>query len=130
MDYFRIYYSDHTTFSGTPEDAPRKTVQGIIIPPVMPDTPDAFYRHRLVRECNLYVFDDAVGGWFGIPACRDRDGEGHNSCQYDDLMRHIRENGCGIGGVRAVLEGLWIHRPTYLDIIHKAQRDHDMPERD
>ena len=125
-----IYYGDRSIYRGRPEDAPNQNVQGIIIPPIKPTTADAFYRHRLISECDLYVYDDAAGGWLGIEACREKTKEGKCRCQFHDLMRHIRANGCGVGGVRAVLEGLGIERDLYLDIIHKAQRDHDMPERD
>ncbi len=110
---FRIYYGDGTTFSGQPEDAPTDNVVCIIIPPAKPDTPTEFYRHRMLREADMYIYSDPVGGWITCD-------------KYEDLKRHLKLSGLGKGGIRAVIDGLWINRDVYVDIIHKAQRDHDM----
>ena len=114
---FRIYYGDGTTFSGRPEDAPTENVQCIVIPPIKPTTATEYHRHRLVREHDMYIYTDEIGCWIGVT-------------KYEDLKRHLKQSGCGPGGVRAVLDGMWINRDRYLEICHQAQRDHGMPERD
>lgn len=113
MAEWTIYYGDGTTFSGEPEDAPTENVVCIVIPPVKPDTKTEFYRHRMIRDADMYVYSDAVGTWFPCD-------------KYEDLKRHLKLSGCGGGGVRAVIDGMWINRDTFLAVIHQAQRDHGM----
>ncbi len=117
MAYFRIYYGDGTTFEGEPEDAPTECIVCIVTPPIKVTSKSEYHRHRLVREADMYVYSDVVGGWFPCD-------------KYEDLKRHLKLSGMGKGGIRAVIDGMWINRERYLEICHQAQRDHNMPERD
>ncbi len=113
---FMIYYGDGTTFEGKPEDAPTENVQCIVIAPAHPTTEKAFYRHRILSEADMYVYSDPIGGWF---ACD----------KYEDLKRHLKQSGLGKGGIRAVLDGMWVNKKVYDEIILKAEREFGMTRR-
>jgi hypothetical protein len=100
---FRIYYGDGSTFEGRPEDAPVQNVQFISW-----DDPTRGINAtgRFVLEAwDLYIYSDNVEGWIGTN-------------KYADLVRHVQD-----GGVRAVLEGKWIKRETFVELREKAYND-------
>ncbi len=105
---FRVYYGDGTVFEGDrPEDAPTQNVQAI----AWDDTrKEGLGIGRVVLEqYDLYIYSDHVGDW-------------HGTNKYYDLLQHL-EQGCGPGGVRAVLTGRWISYDKYKEIITKAKTD-------
>lgn len=112
---FKIYYSDGTTFEGEPEDAPTDGVQCIVIPPPKPDTETEYYRHRIIAEADMYVYSDQIG-WFPVN-------------KYEDLKRHLKRQGLGKGGIRAVIDGEWINKDAYDAIILGAEREYGMTRR-
>lgn len=102
-----IYYGDGTTFSGRPEDAPPENVQAIAWND--PDKGAGDLGRVVLFEWDIYIFSDHVGSW-------------HGTNKYADLLQHLRR-GCGPGSVRAVLQGAWIDRKTYVEIRRKAETD-------
>ncbi len=108
---FRIYYGDGTTFEGRPEDAPTRNVQAVVYEDEDKGLGDC---GRVILESwDIYIYSDPIGGW-------------HGTNKYVDLLMHL-ERGCGPGGVRAVILGLWIPREEYKQIIHRAKTDPGFP---
>jgi len=106
MSNFRIYYGDGTTFEGQAEDAPADNVQAIVW-----NDPNRGSHHvgRIVlHEYDLYIYSDPIG-W-------------HGTDKYFDLIQHLQQ-GCGVGGVRAVLTGRWIPWNKYQLIVTQATSD-------
>ncbi len=104
---FRIYYGDGSTFDGTPEQAPVKIVTAIAWDD--PDKGTATLGRVVLREWDIYIYSDPVGAW-------------HGTNKYADLMNHLAL-GCGVGGVRAVLPGLWVNRTWYFETLERAKTD-------
>ena len=108
---WRIYYGDETVFEGQPEDAPVHNVQAIAY---VDDDPRDINVGRVVLESwDFYLYSDHVGGW-------------HGTNKFTDILMHL-ERGCGPGGVRAVLRGLWIERAKFLKIVNRAKTDAGLP---
>ncbi len=108
---FRIFYIDGSTFDGRPEDAPA-------LLPVLciiwndPDKSNQGIGRPIVKEWDIYIYSDGVGGW-------------HGTNKYGDLMNHLKQQGCGPGGVRRVLDGLWMNTEVYKNILAIAAKDPD-----
>ncbi len=103
----RIYYGDGSIYEGPPEGAPPNNVQAIAW---NDPTRGAEELGRVVlSEWDIYIYSDRVGGW-------------HGTNKYADLLQHLGY-GCGIGGVRAVLQGAWIARETFQAILDRAKTD-------
>jgi hypothetical protein len=107
---FRIYYIDGSTYDGRPENAPRLPVVAICWNDA--DTSNQTLGRPVIREWDIYIYSDGVGGW-------------HGTNKYADLMNHLKTQGCGPGGVRCVLEGLWINNEHYKEILKRAETDPD-----
>ncbi len=104
---FTIYYGDGTTYSNTPEGAPMHNVQAIAWDDPVKGNQDL---GRVVMvEWDIYIYSDHVGGW-------------HGTNKYGDVLQHLGQ-GCGPGGVRAVLQGAWIARDKFLEIKRRAEMD-------
>ena len=104
---FRIYYGDGSVFDGEPEDAPTDDVQIIVWDD--PTRGNGDIGRGSVYEYDIYIYSDDIG-W-------------HGTDKYADLLKHLKRKGLGPCGVRAVLEGFWIPRPTYLAIKDRAFND-------
>lgn len=105
---FRIYYADGSVHAGPePEDVPQGFVVAIASNDPTRGAGD-IGRYVLV-EFDIYIYSDPVGGW-------------HGCNKYADLMNHL-SLGCGAGGVRAVLPGLWVESSAYHDILKRARTD-------
>lgn len=104
---FRIYYGDGTTFEGLPENAPSHNVQAIIWNDSVRGPEDL--GRVVMSEWDIYIYSDHVGGW-------------HGTNKYADLLQHLG-HGCGAGGVRAVIQGAWINREAFKDIMKCAETD-------
>jgi hypothetical protein len=103
---FRVYYGDGTTFEGKPEDAPCTNVQCIAYDDTRCNTHDI--GRFVLSDYDIYIYSDPIG-W-------------HGTNKYADLIQHLHQ-GCGLGGVRAVLTGLWIDRDTFYAIRERATID-------
>lgn len=108
---FKIFYIDGSTFVGLPEDAPTHSFVACIASNDHTKGNQSIGR-PVIREWDIYIYSDAVGGW-------------HGTNKYADLMNHLKHSGCGLGGVRCVLEGLWIDNETYHAILERAETDPD-----
>jgi len=111
MTVARIYYGDGSVYEGEPEQAPTDNVQAIVWADA--ETGPTNLGRIVLSEWDIYIYSDHVGGW-------------HGTNKYADLLRHLK-HGCGPGGVRAVLEGCWINRDTWKEIIQRARKDIDFP---
>ncbi len=108
MIVFKIYYGDGSTYSGLPESAPVENVQAIVW-----NDPAKGANHIgrvILREYDLYIYSDSIG-W-------------HGTDKYYDLIQHLQQ-GCGPGGVRAVLTGRWIPWEDYQAILQRVHADPD-----
>lgn len=110
---FVIYYGDGSTYIGPPEGAPARDVQCIAVP----DPSDKMKNvGRFVYHAwDFYIYSDRVGGW-------------HVTNHVHDLIDHLSQ-GCGLGGVRAVLTGRWIDSAVFKEIHHRAMTDGELPRR-
>jgi hypothetical protein len=63
----------------------------------------------VLEQWDIYIYSDELG-W-------------HGTNKYKDLMTHLGMKGCGSGGVRAVLSGLWVPRADFDAIIKRAKTD-------
>lgn len=108
-----IFYADDYTFEGAPEDAPTEGVQAIAYEddPNDPRTTGRFVLH----SWDFYIYSDPVGTW-------------HATNRISDLLDHLRQ-GCGPGGVRAVLTGSWINSAKFKEILHRANTEGDFPNK-
>ncbi len=105
---FRIYYGDGgPPYEGEPEDAPTENVQCIAWDDPTRGTGDI--GHFVLCEWEMYLYSDRVGCWIGVD-------------KYEDLKRHLKL-GIGPGGVRAVVDGLWIAWDDFTAIRHRAETD-------
>ena len=104
--HFRIYYGDGSTFEGSPEDAPTEGVQCIAWDDETRGQGDI--GRFVLSEWDIYIYSDRIG-W-------------HGTNKYADLLLHLKQ-GCGAGGVRAVLTGLWIPWPEFVAIRERANTD-------
>jgi len=105
---YRIYYGDGgPPYEGPPEQAPAQNVQAIAWND--PDKGTGELGRIVLREWDIYIFSDHVGDW-------------HGTNKFSDLMQHLA-HGCGPGGVRAVLQGSWINRTDFLQILDRARTD-------
>ena len=108
--FFRVYYHDGTTFeSDQPELVPtEKYVAAIAWNDPVKGAADL---GRVVVEAwDIYIYSDGVGGW-------------HGTNKYSDLMNHLKTQDLGPGGVRVVLDGLWIDNESFKAIIKRAKKD-------
>ena len=103
----RIYYGDGAVFEGKPELAPPHNVQCIAWDDPIKGT-EATGR-VVIHQWDIYIYSAHVGGW-------------HGTNKYADLLQHLGQ-GCGLAGVRAVLQGAWIDRITYDAIYKRACND-------
>ena len=97
----RIYYGDGSVYEGPPEDAPTQNVQAIAWND--PERGAADLGRVVLSQWDLYIYSDI--GW-------------HGTNKYADLVRHVQR-----GTVKAVLEGQWIDRNTWLEIEKRARTD-------
>jgi hypothetical protein len=102
---FIIYYGDRSTFQGRPEDAPSQNVQAIAWNDPTKGNQDL--GRVVMYEWDIYIYSDHVGGW-------------HGTNKYADLLQHLGQ-GCGPGGVRAVLTGRWVNKEIYQEIMKEAR---------
>lgn len=112
---FRIYYGDETVWEGdSPEDVPtnkREDVQCIVWPDPDQTSPQSLGRHVL-QAWDFYLYSDRVGGW-------------HVTNRTHDLLFHIRDQGLGPGGVRAILTGGWVANDVFARILENATKGDD-----
>lgn len=111
MPEFRVWYIDGSTFDGRPEDA-RTNLPAVCIASNDRTKGNQNIGRPVLREWDIYIYSDSVGGW-------------HGTNKYADLMNHLKHSGCGPGGVRCVLEGLWLDNSTYRAILKRAETDPD-----
>lgn len=108
---YKIYYGDKSTIEvNAPEDIPldkRTNVQAIVWND--PDKNLHDIGRFVLNEWDFYIYSDTVGSW-------------HGTNKYCDLIQHLLL-GCGKGGVRCVLQGRWIERNLYREIIKLAETD-------
>lgn len=120
-----IFYGDGSTFpeliqvkdilcvpSVQPEDILlRENVQFIAIEdPIR--APNASTHGRYVLESwDFYIYSDHANGW-------------HGTNRTSDLLDHLKQ-GCGPGGVRAVLSGRWISSKIFKELRFRAETEGD-----
>lgn len=99
-----VYYHDGSTWNGHPWDAP---AFGVVC--VAWDDPDRSWRgvgRVVLQEWDFYLYSGDIG-W-------------HGTSKYSDLLNHLAKRPMTL---RAVLQGLWIPRERFLEIVHKAETD-------
>ena len=111
MSDFRVYYGDGSTFEGRPEDAPAENVQCIAQADQITDS--GTIGRYVMHSWDFYIYSDPAEGW-------------HATNRTSDLIDHLRQ-GCGPGGVRAVLTGRWISNKIFQEILARAQREGKFP---
>lgn len=106
---FRIYYGDGTVYEGPPEGAPVQNVQCIAQADHITET--GTIGRYVMHSWDFYIYSDHAKGW-------------HATNRTSDLIDHLSQ-GCGPGGVRAVLTGRWIGNAEFQEILKRAQTEGD-----
>jgi len=113
-DGFKIYYGD----GAPPIEGPPEVLSSLWIYPyenVMciawndPEKGVADLGRVVIDQWDIYIYTDGLG-W-------------HGTNKYQNLMTHLGMHGCGPGGVRSVINGLWIPRSNFDAIIKRAWED-------
>ena len=108
---FKIYYHDKTVVEG-PLDGdlwlfPYEGVQCIAWNDPTKGAGDL--GRVVIDEWDIYIYSDGLG-W-------------HGTNKYKDLLTHLGMRGLGPGGVRSVINGLWLPRDIFDGIVKQAHTE-------
>lgn len=105
---WRLYYGDGSTYSsddGPPDSSPGWNVQVVVVP-------DARVGRKVIREFELYYFEDAAARWHGTKN-----------------VEAIIEKHCFRIAISGVSRGRWIGDAEFDAIVERAMTDPGFPRR-